>query len=957
MQSNPNRSGGNVWVRGGIIAAGVAGVLAVSYFVGTMIFRAPTPGPLSVVTTEPTRALQPTFTPSPVATNTTAPAATVVPGNVATATPLGGVVAPPASATPLPTDTPTALPTWTPLPTATATPLPTSTSTPEPAATATHTPAPPTATPYFTPTWTPLPTATPTWTPSPTSPPTWTPSPTATATDTPTNTPLPSATATETPTSTPLPSATATETPTRRPTATPTKLPISPPGKTPTETPTATPTETPTEEVTATPTATPTETPTEEVTATPTATPTAEVTETPTVEATPAWSIVSTPVTSATVGTPYRYTIVVEPATPTPEATLEASEAEFATDETGTPEIPTVEPTAPAPELTEEATETPAEEPSATPSEEVTETPTEEPTEEVTETPTEEPTEEVTETPTEEPTEEVTETPTEEPTVTPTEEPAVTPEPDPVDGPLASYTVFAEPLPVWLVLEVDESGAAVLTGQPTTADLGEHPITIRVVDSAELAVTQTFTIEVLAPTTPISVNAPEFVTEEDTTLAGWIEASHLTDDSLTYTVENDPAYGTVTIDDNATGDFVYTPATDFAGEDSFNIRVEDTAGAAITTPVTVTVTPVNDPPQLDVPATLLVAVGDLVNLPVIAVDPEGEPVTLSAGNLPPGLVLQDGMIFGFIDFDADLGSPYLTTLDGMDGEGAMNTATIEWTVNPAQPVEPTEPSPEAPTPEPPPPGPTEETGTPDPEITVEPTEEAPPPPDAGDGETPTPEAGRPAPPEEGDVVDILPIPAALSVRSVFDFVDAQRGAGELESYEWMAPADYDSCPVIPDILTAQPADGIRTLLDDAVAGSVELAPMLTYAIEAPAPGTYTLNICGCAPAYASETQSSPRDRNDAVYVGLDGAPFRPNGDTPAVLTGFASGDGFTWQSSWEDAGATGMPVEFELADAGPHTINLWMADDGLLVHSLQLTPVGASDGPPSGSTCASFGRQ
>jgi len=55
-----------------------------------------------------------------------------------------------------------------------------------------------------------------------------------------------------------------------------------------------------------------------------------------------------------------------------------------------------------------------------------------------------------------------------------------------------------------------------------------------------------------------------------------------------------PGHGTVTIDDD--GAIVYTPDPDFAGEDTFTYTVCDTEGACTDVTVTVTVTPVADPP-------------------------------------------------------------------------------------------------------------------------------------------------------------------------------------------------------------------------------------------------------------------------------------------------------------------------------------------------------------------------
>lgn len=57
---------------------------------------------------------------------------------------------------------------------------------------------------------------------------------------------------------------------------------------------------------------------------------------------------------------------------------------------------------------------------------------------------------------------------------------------------------------------------------------------------------------------------------------------------------SDPAHGTVTVQSN--GFFTYTPAANYFGTDSFTYRAVDGSGESNAATVTITVTPVNDPP-------------------------------------------------------------------------------------------------------------------------------------------------------------------------------------------------------------------------------------------------------------------------------------------------------------------------------------------------------------------------
>ena len=65
-------------------------------------------------------------------------------------------------------------------------------------------------------------------------------------------------------------------------------------------------------------------------------------------------------------------------------------------------------------------------------------------------------------------------------------------------------------------------------------------------------------------------------------------------DSLTAVKVSDPAHGTLTL--NSDGSFVYTPAADYSGADSFTYKASDGAADSNVATVSLTVTAVNDAP-------------------------------------------------------------------------------------------------------------------------------------------------------------------------------------------------------------------------------------------------------------------------------------------------------------------------------------------------------------------------
>lgn len=82
---------------------------------------------------------------------------------------------------------------------------------------------------------------------------------------------------------------------------------------------------------------------------------------------------------------------------------------------------------------------------------------------------------------------------------------------------------------------------------------------------------------------------------EDQPMAGRVVAKDADGDAITFKLASDPKHGEAEVDTES-GLARYTPAGDFVGVDSFVVEASDLAGG-VPAVVTVTVTPVNDPPQ------------------------------------------------------------------------------------------------------------------------------------------------------------------------------------------------------------------------------------------------------------------------------------------------------------------------------------------------------------------------
>ena len=124
---------------------------------------------------------------------------------------------------------------------------------------------------------------------------------------------------------------------------------------------------------------------------------------------------------------------------------------------------------------------------------------------------------------------------------------------------------------------------------------GEDTFTYKVNDGTEDSTTATVTITVKSINdTPVSKDI-SVSTDEDNSVEVSLDASDLDQDTLTYSIVDDPVNGTVSLDGIKV---TYTPNENYNGEDTFTYKVNDGTEDSNTATVTVTVNPVNDTPTV-----------------------------------------------------------------------------------------------------------------------------------------------------------------------------------------------------------------------------------------------------------------------------------------------------------------------------------------------------------------------
>ena len=165
--------------------------------------------------------------------------------------------------------------------------------------------------------------------------------------------------------------------------------------------------------------------------------------------------------------------------------------------------------------------------------------------------------------------------------------------------------------------------------------------------------------------TPLTIAVPGLLTN-DTDVEGG---------PLTAAAGTGPSNGTLTL--NANGSFTYTPNANYNGSDSFTYVAND--GTVNSTPgtVTITVTPINDPPTLNAISNVSVsenAPAQVINLSGITAGPgETQTLTVTATHDAPALL--DDIIITYTSANST-GSLTVTPLPNVSGSGTV-TVRVE----------------------------------------------------------------------------------------------------------------------------------------------------------------------------------------------------------------------------------------------------------------------------------------
>lgn len=218
-----------------------------------------------------------------------------------------------------------------------------------------------------------------------------------------------------------------------------------------------------------------------------------------------------------------------------------------------------------------------------------------------------------------------------------------------------------------------DTGTGAFSWTPTEAQgYGLYSLTATVTDGVSTA-SQPFTITVNEVNENPAAVAQSVTTAEDTAYTGAVTATDgdTPTQALSYATTSDPTHGVLVF--GTDGAFMYTPDADYAGADSFAFAAHDGVAASTPATITITVTPVNDAPQITLngSATVSLVVGDAFT------DPGASGTDTEDGTLTP-------VVTGTVDTSTP--GTYTITYTVTDaGEGSASiTRTVTVTAEPVE---------------------------------------------------------------------------------------------------------------------------------------------------------------------------------------------------------------------------------------------------------------------------------
>ncbi|MFN0110024.1 MAG: Ig-like domain-containing protein [Blastocatellia bacterium] len=169
---------------------------------------------------------------------------------------------------------------------------------------------------------------------------------------------------------------------------------------------------------------------------------------------------------------------------------------------------------------------------------------------------------------------------------------------------------------------------------PNFTQAGTYTVSITATDSAGGSAKEDITVVVEDTNRAPTATAAAVTLDEDSMATIKLAGADADGDRLTFKIGSQPTNGVLT---GTPPDVTYKPNLNFNGTDRFTFIANDGKADSAPATMTLTVTPINDPPALTVPGAQTINEGQQLSFAVSAADPDaGQTVVITATNLPEG---------------------------------------------------------------------------------------------------------------------------------------------------------------------------------------------------------------------------------------------------------------------------------------------------------------------------------